>query len=214
MKRFSLFTLFAFSVLFLSGCITFDSFQLLQSDIKPKGKKIAVISGLNHELNGYVAESMTASLKKETAFKVISQRRIAKRIKDYPYNIQGPYKKAYFNIEQDYSNTDVKALKKIAKRLKVNYLYVMWVPTATSHGGFTNTFDIITQLYEFPAARPVGQGRFMAGSAGTHSNCFLFGGAATAEDDKQGIRDMMDHVAKEIGSDMKMGLMGTSKKKK
>lgn len=193
MKRFARVFFIACLPLVFSSCF-FVPFQVIEPGFKPKGKTLAVVSGLNHDTNYFIAQSMTQSLKKQSKFKVMPQKKIAKAWRNYPVNIKGPYNSAYFDIDINYSNTDIKKLREIQKKLGVDYLYVMWAPTGSTINNSVNEINIIAQLYEFPGGKEVANGRFNSVSY-SNSSC-LVAKKPTAEEDAEGIRRTTDMVAK------------------
>ena len=92
----------------------------------------------------------------------MSQKQIHKKIKKYPYSIewQSPENK---NKAVWLSAKGKKQLKKIQKRLKVKYLFVVWnsylgSQTVTySQGGGETTYyvTIIGNMVEYPSQKPV-----------------------------------------------------------
>jgi len=191
-RRYMCMVLAAALALALGAC--FSAFTPVNGDFKPKGKTIAAIAGLDNEPNVAVAQSMSESLKKNTRFQVMPHSQVKQAITGYPSNIQGPYKTAYFEIEVDYAKTDLKRIKAIQQKLGVDYLYVLWAPSATSYGGKIHSLNIIAQLFE--NGKEVGNGRFNATAGG--STCCLSPTPDTG-DKVNAIRDATDYVAKEIG---------------
>jgi hypothetical protein len=188
--------LLSFVIVLLSSC---GGFQLVDRNFSPKGNSIAVIAGINDEVNEYLAHSMTEALKNRTRFKVISQKRVRKSLKHYPVNIDGPYSAAYLNIETDYNHTDTKKIKRIQKKLGVDYVYVLWAPTSVTYNGSVNAINIIGQMFEAPVSKEVGHGRFDAASK--VKGKFVLGRAA--KDEKTGIDKVADRVAMQIAQLMK-----------
>ena len=189
------------SSLLLASC-SFSTFDLVEQNFEPKGKTIAVLPGLNHEANVLVAHAMSVALKKNSRFRVVSQKRVAGIVPNYPPNIKGPYRSAYFEIEIDYTKTDRKKIKRIQRKLGVDYLYVIWAPTATTVQKSIHQLHLAGQMFEAPQAKEVGHGRFYA-TAG-RVGCMM---APTpgADDQVKAIKDSTDHVSKEIAK--KMGML-------
>jgi len=130
----------------LSACVT--TFTPVNGDVRFKGKTLAVIAGLDNEANLLVAQSMSESLRKNTRFQVMPYKQVAQTVSGYPGKIQGPYKTAYFEIEMDYSRTDLKRIKAIQQQLGVDYLYVLWSPSVTVYNDKIHSFNIIAQMFE------------------------------------------------------------------
>lgn len=180
----------------LQAC-SFSTFDPIDPGFKPKGRTLAVVAGLDNEPSVNVAESMTESLKKHTRFQVMSNKQVAQSVPGYPQPIKGPYSSAYFQIEKDYTRTDLKKVREIQQRLGVDYLYVLWVPTATTMQGTIHQLHIIAQLFEGPATREVGHGQFNA-TAGRVAGCCLVPPPGDAEK-VNAIDQSTEYVAKELG---------------
>jgi hypothetical protein len=192
MARYKRSIIFLLLPLFLSAC---SGFNLVDSNFKPKGKTLAVISGLNNDPNLLAAQHMTDALRKNSRFQVMSQKQVAQSVANYPQNIKGPYKSAYFQIDTDYSNTDIKRIRQIQQQLGVDYLYVMWTPSATITNDKIYTYNIITQLFEGPSSKEVGNGMFGA-TAGKTDCCLV---PKPGDQDKaNAIKDTTEYVAKQI----------------
>ncbi len=141
-----------------SGC--FNAFYVLDDNYKPKGRSIAVLAGVPEDANLAVAALVTDELRKQSRYRVMSQAQIAEAVKPYPQAIKGPYRSAYFEIDVDWKLTDKQKLAALQRSLGVDYLYVMWAPTAVSSGGKASSLHLVAQLFEFPGAKEVGQGAF------------------------------------------------------
>jgi hypothetical protein len=150
-------------VLAFSGCATF---HLTQDPFEPKGKKLAVISGLTNPSSLLVAQALGDELGKTSRFQVLSQKQVAQAIPNYPQLVKGPYKSAYFEIDVDYGKTDLARVKELQQHLGVDYLYVLWAPATVSHGGstwFTKNYpvtQIVAQLFESPGGKEVGRSQY------------------------------------------------------
>jgi len=181
-------------VLALSAGACVSTFNPVSGDFKPKGRTLAVIAGLNNEPNVLAAQSMVESLKKQTRFQVVPASQVKQTLASYPADIQGPYKSAYFEIEIDYTKTDLKKIKAVQQQLGVDYLYVLWAPSATVYNGKIHSLNIVAQLFEH--GKEVGNGRFNA-VAGRTDCCLV--PAPDSRDKVNAIRDATDSVAREIG---------------
>ena len=159
-----------------------------------KGKTLAVIAGLDNEPNLAVAQAMSESLRKNTHFQVMPYKQAAQAVTGYPGKIQGPYKTSYFELQVDYTRTDLKRIKAIQQQLGVDYLYVLWSPTETVYNDKIHSLNIVSQM--FSAGKEVGSGRFNAVAG--RSDCCLVP-APDTKDKADAIRDATDYVAKEIG---------------
>jgi hypothetical protein len=180
------------ALLFLSACSTFN---IVNGDFKAKGDRLAVVAGLDNEANVYAAQSMTEALKKNTRFQVMPHKQVAQALPNYPQKIQGPYKSAYFEIEVDYSKTDMKKVRAIQQKLGVDYLYVLWTPSATVYNEKIHSLNVIGQM--FANGKEVGNGRFNA-VAGRTTCCLV--PAPDDADKANAVKDATDYVAKEIGT--------------
>lgn len=149
--------------LLLSGCATF---HLTQEPFQPKGKRLAVISGLTNASSLTIAQALGDELGKTSVFHVLSQKQVAQAIPNYPQLVKGPYKSAYFEIDVDYAKTDMVRVKELQQHLGVDYLYVLWAPATVSHGGstwFTKNYPvtkIVAQLFESPGGKEVGRSQY------------------------------------------------------
>lgn len=149
--------------LVLSGCATF---HLTQEPFQPKGKKLAIISGLTNASSLSVAQALGDELGKTSRFQILSQKQVAQAIPNYPQLVKGPYKSAYFEIDVDYSETDVARVKDLQHHLGVDYVYVLWAPATVSHGGSSLFFknypvtQIVAQLFESPGGKEVGRSQY------------------------------------------------------
>jgi len=172
--------------LFVQGCSTF---QLTDEPFSPKGKRLAVIAGLTNPSSLEAAQALADELGKTSQFQVISQKQVAQAIPHYPQLIKGPYKSAYFEIDVDYTKTDLDLVKQLHKNLQTDYLYVLWAPSVTTNGQkswFTKDYSImqvIAQLYELPGSREVGHGSYRM---------------RIDPDKKEIVRDDLQHVTEEL----------------
>jgi|GEM_PF-392519 len=181
--------------LFLTSCYT--TFTVTKDNLQAKkSSKIAVIAGNNLESNLSMAILVTEELKKLSKFKVLSQREIKNALRAYPVRIQGPWSRAYFEIDEDFKRTDIEKIKAIQKRLGVDYLFVLWMPVSIQNqvisGGSvyddTATVCSICQMFKFPGAEEIGKGNFTMRSIKGYSG-------ATK-------KDIMDYFSNKIASDI------------
>ncbi|MHB8843824.1 MAG: hypothetical protein ACYC7L_03670 [Nitrospirota bacterium] len=179
-------------LMLLGGCIS--TFSPVDADFKAKGKTIAVVAGLDNEPNIATARNMAESLKRNTRFQVVPASQVKQSLPGYPSNIQGPYKSSYFEIEVDYTKTDMKKIRSIQQQLGVDYLYVIWTPSATVYNEKIHSLNAVAQLFE--KGREVGNGRFNA-TAGRTDCCLV--AAPDSKDKANAIKDATDYVAREIG---------------
>lgn len=176
----------------LGGCIS--TFNPVDANFKAKGKTIAVVAGLDNEPNIMTARNMAESLKKNTRFQVMPHSQVKQALPNYPTSIQGPYRSSYFEIDVDYTMTDMKKIRSIQQQLGVDYLYVLWTPSATVYNEKIHSLNVVAQLFE--KGKEVGNGRFNA-TAGRTDCCLV--AAPDSKDKANAIKDATDYVAKEIG---------------
>ncbi len=177
----------------VAGCIS--PFNPVSSDVKFKPKSMAVVAGLDNEPNVQLAQAMTEALKKNTRFQVLPQKQVKQAIPVYPVDIHGPWKSAYFEIEVDYTKTDMKRVRAIQQQLGVDYLYVLWTPSSTVYNGKIHSLNVVSQMFE--GGKEVANGRF--NSVAGRTDCCL----VPAPGDKEkadAIKDTADYVAKDIGA--------------
>ena len=179
-------------VLLAGSCIS--TFNPVEGDFRAKGKTLAVVAGLDNEANEAAAQYMSEALRKNTRFQVMPQKQVAQALGAYPARIQGPYKSAYFEIEVDYAKTDLKKIKTVQQKLGVDYLYVLWTPSATVYNEKIHSLNIISQMFE--NGKEVGNGRFNAVAG--RSTCCL-SPAPKDEDKSNALKDTTEYVAREIG---------------
>lgn len=145
------------------GCATF---HLTQEPFAPKGKTLAVISGLTNAGSLTVAQALADELGTASRFQVLSQAQVARAVPNYPQLVKGPYRSAYFEIDVDYGKTDITRVKELQQHLRVDYLYVLWAPATVSHGNsswFSRQYlvtQIVAQLFESPGGREVGRSQY------------------------------------------------------
>lgn len=146
-------------ILMASGCSHYSvSFNLTNGNFKPKGKSIAVISGVKEEQSVVLAQLVSDTLRKISRYQVVSTEKISQAVVPYPQTIKGPYKSAYFHIDTDWSLSDRKKIADIQRALGVDYLYVIWAPIALSNNGRpVLTVLAIGQLFEPPNAKEIAQ---------------------------------------------------------
>lgn len=147
------------AVLFLGGCV--NSFSLVDKGFTPKGESIAVVPGINNEMNHVIAALISGSLVEQSRYAVLSPKGMNSRLKDQPVNVQGPYKSAYFEIDVDWSKTDIGGLEVIQDKLKTDYLYVLWAPNAVRrNNNDIVTINMVAQMFKYPGMELVGQGQY------------------------------------------------------
>lgn len=103
-----------------------------------KAPTVAVIAGVTEDANLAIVTAVTQSLQSQSRQPVVSQAQIARTLTPYPQNIQGPYRRAYFEIEIDWDRTDKAKIAGIQRALGVDYLCVIWAPTSVRNGALTD----------------------------------------------------------------------------
>jgi hypothetical protein len=175
-----------------SGCATF---HVTQEPLRNNGKKLAVIAGLTNPGSLQAAQALADEVGKASRFQVLPEKQVAQAIPNYPQLIKGPYTSAYFEIDEDYTKTDVSRVNEIQKQLGVDYLYILWAPTSVQSGGkglfFKNypLVHVVAQVFEFPGAKEIGRGKYMI---------------RFDDDRKELLRDDLATVAKEFAEKTRM----------
>ena len=113
-----------------------------------------------------MAQALGEELEKASRFHVLSQRQIAQAVPDYPQLVKGPFKSAFFEIDVDFSKTDMARVKELQRHLAVDYVYVLWAPATVSHGNrtwFSKNYlvtQIVAQLFESPGGKEIGRSQY------------------------------------------------------
>ncbi|HEX4798075.1 MAG TPA: hypothetical protein VFV04_02185 [Burkholderiales bacterium] len=138
--------------------------------IKPAS--IAVISGSHQDGDVKLAGFVTKQLAERTTFRVLSQEEIGKRAPGYPSAIR--FKKSE-EIEDDdekvvwFVPSEKAKLDALQARLKVDYLFVLWIRrmTVVSGGNSGTTYYVYPggNLIEYPGGRVVASTRMGMGSS-------------------------------------------------
>lgn len=177
-----------------SGCSHYQvDFNLTDSNFKPKGKSIAVISGTKEAQNIAIARLVGDALRKNSRYQVASSAQVSQAIVPYPQTIKGPYKSAYFYLDTDWDLGDRKKIADIQRSLGVDYLYVIWAPIAVTHNGqVISNVPALAQLFEQPNAKEVAQTSILV-AVGDEGNIFL----------KEGV----DEIARQLAEETKMAIV-------
>ncbi len=197
--------LLVITFLLTTGCIA--SFKPIDPDFKPKGKTLAVLSGLDTEANLVAAEHLAAALARSSTYRVIPRKQVLQTLKGQPDEIRGPYRRFYSRVDIDYANTDNGAIRAIQQKLLADYLLVLWTYASTSDGKIQQV-NLVMQLFEHPDNREVGRGKFDVSAGWT--NCCLVP-APDADDKDEAIRDKMEAVAAEVAQ--RTGMIKTVEEK-
>jgi hypothetical protein len=182
----------------LTACIS--TFTPLDPDFRPKGKTMAVVAGVDDGDNIALAYAMTEALRKNSRFQVVPQKQVAQSL-GYPISIRGPFKTAYFEIETDYTKSDMKRIRGIQQALGVDYLYVIWTPSETVYNQKIHSLHAVGQMFEGSGSKEVGNGRFDV-TAGRTDCCLV---PAPGDAEKQDAKKTTsEYVAKQIAEKMRM----------
>lgn len=133
---------------------------------------VAVISGSRKDGDVKLAEFVTAQLMERTTLRVLSQEEIGKRVPGYPPTIA-------LKKDDDIKDGDDKVvwfppsekakLDALQARLKVDHLFVVWVPWMTlyssSRGGETYFVYPAGNMLAYPGGKIVASTRMSAGSS-------------------------------------------------
>ena len=179
----------------LGGCAHYQvDFGLTDSNFKPKGTSIAVISGTKEPMNVTMAKLVGDSLRKQSRYQVVSAAQISKVIDPYPQTIKGPYKSAYFYIDSDWDLSDKQKIASIQRALGVDYLYVIWAPiTISTNGSEMRRMPAVAQMFEQPNAKEVAKTTITL-MVGDEGSVYM----------KEGVEE----IARQIAEETKMALAG------
>ncbi len=180
-----------------------DQRPAASGDLRLRPKTIAVVSGINKEVNLLAVKLITQALAKDDHLEVLSTERVAAKLRDYPYNIRGPYRAEYFNITDDYDNTDVATIKRIKRTLGVDYLYVVWMPGGSSDQFGHTSLYFMTQLFEGPECTLVHNGSFSSTAWGGINCCLAFK-RPTGEQQTRRLEESCERHAREVAEEIKV----------
>jgi len=143
----------------ITGCLHYGvDLKLMDDGFKPKGKSIAIISGTKQPQNVALATMIGDSLRKVSRYQVTSAEHLSRALSIYPVTIKGPYRSAYLgSIDTDWTLGDRQKIADIQHALGVDYLYVIWAPTALQRNGNDATVPAVAQLFEQPGTREVAE---------------------------------------------------------
>ncbi|HOF32900.1 MAG TPA: hypothetical protein PK624_03610 [Spirochaetota bacterium] len=203
MKKISLMLkIFFCSLLFLTTSCVVDH-VFLKKDVKPNSR-IAVICAepKYKDISLLFVSAIETELIKSSTFNVVKQTETMKLIPDYPQKIKGPYGMVISSeINENYSKTDVASLREIASKLKVDYLYVIWVPLFLEIDTDT-TADLyqcstIAQLFEFPSGNEIAHAKY---NPQWVKDGFAIGGIYSPE---EAFQIFSEYIVKDIGKNTK-----------
>jgi hypothetical protein len=133
---------------------------------------IAVVSGSRKDGDVKLAEFVTAQLVERTTLRVLSQEEIGKRVPGYPSSIG---LKKDDDIKEDdekviwFAPSEKAKLDALQARLKVDHLFVLWVPYMTLYtdgrGGSTYFVYPAGNMLAYPGGKVVASTRMVMGSS-------------------------------------------------
>jgi len=153
----------SFATLFLlAGCGANKPFVLMEDGYKIKPSSIAIVAGDNSEPAIKLAEVLTKEIKEKTAFRIMDQDDIRKRIPKYPMKIETTEPKDSSRPVW-FVDSEKKKLDSIQGKLKVDYIFVIWAENLSvqsvqyyNGGGDTNYYmTVIGNLIEYPKGKTV-----------------------------------------------------------
>jgi hypothetical protein len=137
--------------------------------IKPAS--IAVISGSHQDGDVKLAGFVTKQLVERTTFRVLSQEEIGKRAPGYPSAI-GLRKREDIKDDDEkvvwFAPSEKAKVDALQARLKVDYLFVLWIPRMTVVSGNNGTTYYVYpagNMLEYPGGRVVASTRMGMGSS-------------------------------------------------
>lgn len=188
----------------LSGCAT---------PVRHAGGKtptLAIIAGVPDDANRAIVAAVTESFQRQSRQALMTEVQIAQKLGSYPQYIQGPYQRAYFEIEADWGRSDTTKIANIQRALGVDYLYVIWVPNAIRNGALADYLvwtqadikavdineveaPVVAQLFALPGSRVVMKSEYKLHLDGAYKPGSL------------PFRDSIDSIARKLGEES--GLM-------
>jgi hypothetical protein len=154
------------------GGAVYKPFNPIDEKRPIRSASIAVISGSHRDGDVKLAEFLTKQLAERTTFRVLSQQEIGKRVPGYPSVIRIKEDK---EIKEDdekvvwFVPSDKAKLDALQARLKVDYLYVVWIPSmvVVSGGNSGTTYYVYPagNMIEYPGGRVVASTRMVKGSS-------------------------------------------------
>ncbi len=161
MKKIRIALLVITSLVIFSSCGLWQTrFSVIDKTHRVKPAKLAVISATDHEAPLLLAVKMTEELKKQSRFRLMSQGAVKRAFPSYPFKVKGPFRETYTKTVTDFSKTDKRKISLIARKLGVQYLYVLWVPSVVVYNDSVNMANVYHQLFAFPGCREVGNGTY------------------------------------------------------
>lgn len=157
--------IFLGSIVTLTGCSHYPNqpFKLMDEKHAVKPTTIAIIAGTNSDGPRQLALNISDKLRAQSNFKVLTQDEIEKRLPNYPVEIELKDLETLNKEENEptsvwYLSSEKAKLDAIQKKLKVDYLYVVWIPwmrSVTYQGKTTYNIWPSANMIEYPGSRIV-----------------------------------------------------------
>ena len=172
-RRFARVLLVAVLTAGLAGCGggVYKPFNPVDEKRPIKPASIAVISGSHQDGDVKLAGFVTKQLAERTKFRVLSQEEIGKRAPGYPSTI-GLRKREDIKDDDEkvvwFAPSEKAKLDALQARLKVDHLFVLWIPhmtVVTSNNSTTYYVYPAGNMLEYPGGRVVGSTRMGMGSS-------------------------------------------------
>lgn len=151
----------------LQGCSSYHypnrPFSLMDEGHPVKVTSIAVVAGSNNDATKQLAEFVTAEMQEKTEFKVLSQAQVRKQVHGYPVDIAIKDKETREKEGDDvnhvwFPSSETAKLNAIQKKLKVDNLYVVWIPWMRAFSDGRKTIYKVWpagNLIEYPGGKVV-----------------------------------------------------------
>jgi hypothetical protein len=149
----------------LMGCSHYPNkpFSLMDDKQPIKVTSVAVIAGSPGDGPKQLAQFVTDGLAEKSRFKVLSQEEIGDRVPNYPYAIkikddETLDKETDLETQVWFVPSEQAKLDALQKKLKVDYLYVLWIPwmrASTYQGKTTYLVWPSGNMIEYPGGRVV-----------------------------------------------------------
>ncbi|MCP4354050.1 MAG: hypothetical protein GY793_00185, partial [Proteobacteria bacterium] len=190
----------------LAACIPYYNF-IRNENISVQGNKIAIISGSPDKKTYMLVKEVEHYFQDLSKYEVDNQDSIKKLLGEYPVKIRGPYDLSFVEINSNYGRTDVNKIVKIGKILKVNLVFVLWMPVNSAVNARRDDDNVIrscfvTQLFNIDTGSEVGKMKtffFWAIDPNKARSSMLF-----PRSFNKAISDTARHISKEVAKKMNM----------
>lgn len=154
-------------VVVLEGCGGYRypnrPFSLMDEGHPVKVTSVAVIAGSNKDASKQLAEFVTTEMQEKTDFKVLSQEAVRKQVRGYPIEIAIKDKETREKEGDDvnhvwFPSSEAAKLSEIQKKLKVDNLYVVWIPWMRAFSNGRKTIYKVWpagNLIEYPGGKVI-----------------------------------------------------------